>query len=49
MYFINNIINQAIVQFCFKSKLNNTSMNPGFKSCEFEHTDLTLNVHIDIF
>jgi len=24
-------------------------MNPGFKSCEFEHTDLTLNVHIDIF
>jgi len=47
-HFINNIINQVIDQFCFKSRLN-TYMNHSFESDEFRHINLTLNIHINIF
>jgi len=45
----NNIINKVIDVFCLKTKLNNTPMNLGFENNEFEHTDLTLKVSINIF
>jgi len=48
-HFINNIINQVIDQFCFKSRLNNAHMNPSFESGEFGDINLTLNVHINTF
>jgi hypothetical protein len=37
-YFINNIINQIIDQFNFKSRLNNTAINSNFENNEFGHT-----------
>jgi len=48
-YFIINIINQVIDQFYLKSKLNNTPVNPNFKSVEFGRINLTLNIHIHTF
>jgi len=38
-----NVINQVIGQFCFKSRPNNTSVNPNnFDSGEFRRINLTL-------
>jgi len=48
-FFIYNIINQVIDQIFFKSKLNNTPMDPCSESDEFGPTNLILNVHINIF
>jgi len=47
-YFI-NIINKVIYRFCFKPRLNNTSMNPHFESGEFGPTNLAINVNISTF
>jgi len=41
-YFINNIIDQIINHFFFKSRMNNTPMNLSFESDEFGPTNLTL-------
>lgn len=48
-YFINNIINKLIDQFCVKSIPNNIYMNSNFKNGEFEQINLTLNVYINTF
>lgn len=48
-YFINDVIKKVIGQFGIKSKLDNTHMNTSLEISEFEHTNLTLNVHINTF
>lgn len=48
-YFINYIISQVIDQFRFKSRQNNTLMNPNFENSKFEHTNLALNDNITTF
>lgn len=41
--FMNKVINQEFDKFLFKSRVNNTYINPNFEINEFRYTNLALN------